>query len=761
MASADSTQIPETFSFSADISQLMSLIINTFYSNKDIFLRELISNASDALDKIRYASLTDPTVLEDGKDFEIKLSTDNKQKLLIIEDTGIGMTKQDLINHLGTIAKSGTKAFMEALQAGADVSMIGQFGVGFYSAYLVAKNVTVISKHRNDDEYTWSSAAGGSFTIAPSSTGLKRGTRIILELKEGCESFLRGNTLKNLVKKHSNFIDFKISLLVHEEKEEEVTDDEEEVEKEEVEKEEVEKEEVEKEEIEQEENEKEEIEKEDVEKDSEKESGEEKEGVVEEVEEVEEKKKEKKMKKIKVKTQKWVHLNKNKPLWLRKPEDITHEEYSAFYKSISDDWADPQKVTHFNMEGQLEFTSMLFLPSRAEYNIFQKYDNELSDIKLYVRKVFITDKCIDLLPKWLSFMKGVVDSTDLPLNISREKLQQNKILTVISKTLVKKSFDLFNELAEDEEEYNKFYNNFSKAIKLGVHEDYKNKNKLVKLLRYKTNKSDNSFISLDNYIQNMDENQKHIYYMTGSSIDEIKSSPFLEALNKKNIECLFMDEPIDEYVVQQMNLYDKKKLVSVTKEGFELETNTEEKNIKAEEVENMKMLCKRIKDVLGDKVVKVVVSNRIVDSPCCLVTSAYGYSANMERIMKAQMINSGGTNMSSKKTMEINASHSIIKRLRNKINDTDSVKMAADLIWLLYETTVLTSGFSLEKPTLFASRIHKLIDLGLSDDDEEEEEEERIETEAATGAVEGSNNMNLVVNDFDTTEAVEDMEEID
>ena len=711
----------ETYSFSADISQLMSLIINTFYSNKDIFLRELISNASDALDKIRFQSLTDPTVLEDGNDFEIKLSVDGSRKLLIIEDTGIGMTKEDLVNNLGTIAKSGTKAFMEALQAGADISMIGQFGVGFYSAYLVAESVTVTSKHRDDKEYTWSSNAGGSFTVMPSSVGLKRGTRLVLQMKEGCEEFLKEATLRKLIKTHSNYIGFKISLLVLREKEEEVTDDEEEVDND--------------------------GEGKGEEEDVVEEEG--KEGLVEE----EEKSKEKKKKKIKVKTMEWLHLNQDKPLWLSNPADITHEEYFNFYKSMSNDWNEHIKVKHFTIEGQLDFTAILFIPSRlTTMGLFDAWENGQSNINLYVRKVFISDKCTELLPKWLSFMYGVVDSNDLPLNISRENLQQNKILKVISKTLIKKCFELFGELSEDEEEYNKFYKTFSKALKLGIHEDSDNKDKIIKFLRFRTNKSGEDYMSLDNYVKNMHETQKSIYYAIGTSIEELKLSPFVEILNKKGIECLLMDQPIDEYIIQKLPVYQTKKLINVATEDFELEMSTEEKKQTEQEEEHMKILCNKIKDILGDKVDKVVVSKRIVDSPCCLVTPKFGYTANMQRILKYQVLDSGFGGIN-KQIMEINASHSIIKRLRARVFDKNSTKMFADLVWLLYETTVLTSGFSLVKPTLFASRIHKLIDLGLADDDDDDDDEDNnVEKETLND----EKNINLSVND-DVTE----MEQVD
>ncbi|XP_074000360.1 heat shock protein HSP 90-beta isoform X3 [Numenius arquata] len=641
----------ETFAFQAEIAQLMSLIINTFYSNKEIFLRELISNASDALDKIRYESLTDPSKLDSGKDLKI------------------------------------------------DISMIGQFGVGFYSAYLVAEKVVVITKHNDDEQYAWESSAGGSFTVRTDhGEPIGRGTKVILYLKEDQTEYLEERRVKEVVKKHSQFIGYPIMLYLEKEREKEISDDEAEEEKGEKEEEELASKDEEKPKIE------------DVGSDDEEEG---------------DKGKRKKTKKIKEKYIDQEELNKTKPIWTRNPDDITQEEYGEFYKSLTNDWEDHLAVKHFSVEGQLEFRALLFIPRRAPFDLFENKKKK-NNIKLYVRRVFIMDSCDELIPEYLNFIRGIVDSEDLPLNISREMLQQSKILKVIRKNIVKKCLELFAELAEDKENYKKFYEAFSKNLKLGIHEDSSNRKRLSELLRYHTSQSGDEVTSLSEYVSRMKETQKSIYYITGESKEQVANSAFVERVRKRGFEVVYMTEPIDEYCVQQLKEFDGKTLVSVTKEGLELPEDEEEKKKMEESKVKFETLCKLMKEILDKKVEKVTISNRLVSSPCCIVTSTYGWTANMERIMKAQALRDNSTMgyMMAKKHLEINPDHPIVETLCQKADADKNDKAVKDLVVLLFETALLSSGFSLEDPQTHSNRIYRMIKLGLGIDEDEVTAEE-------------------------------------
>lgn len=720
----------EKFEFQAEVSRLMDIIINSLYSNKDIFLRELISNASDALDKIRFLSLTDKDILGEGDTakLEIQIKLDKENKILSIRDRGIGMTKEDLVKNLGTIAKSGTSAFVEKMQTSGDLNLIGQFGVGFYSVYLVADYVEVISKHNDDKQYVWESKADGAFAISEDvwNEPLGRGTEIRLHLRDEAGEYLDEFKLKELVKKYSQFINFPIHLWATKETEKEVPAEEDDTEEEEI-------------------TETSSSEEETEEEDSEKGEDE----------------KKPKTKKVKETSYEWELLNDVKAIWLRNPKEVTDEEYTTFYHSLAKDFSDekPLSWSHFTAEGDVEFKAVLFVPPKAPHDLYESYYNsKKSNLKLFVRRVFISDEFDELLPKYLNFLLGLVDSDTLPLNVSREMLQQHSSLKTIKKKLIRKALDMIRKLAEedpdessdkdkkdveesgDENEkkgqYVKFWNEFGKSIKLGIIEDATNRNRLAKLLRVETTKSEGKLISLDQYISRMKANQKDIFYITGSSKEQLEKSPFLEGLKKKNYEVIYFTDPVDEYLMQYLMDYEDKKFQDVSKEGLKI------KDSKAKELkESFKDLTKWWKTVLAsDNIDEVKISNRLADTPCVVVTSKYGWSANMERIMQSQTLSDASKQayMRGKRVLEINPRHPIIKELRERVvNDPEdeSTKQTAQLI---YQTALMESGFMLPDPKDFASRIYGSVksSLNISPDAAVEEEDEVEEVEAETSAKE-------------------------
>jgi len=654
----------ETYAFSADINQLLSLIINTIYSNKEVFLRELISNSSDALNKIRYQSLTEPTCLDTNPNLEINILFDHDKKVLTIMDSGIGMTKDELINNLGTIASSGTKKFIENLRS-KDVSLIGQFGVGFYAAYLVADRVSVVSKNNSDEQYIWESEGNGTFTISKdeSSEKLLRGTKIMLHMKDDMQDYLEESRIRDLVKKHSNFIDFPINIQAQKTREYEVETEEKD-------------------------------ENGDLKKD---ENGEiKKETKSESYTEMEQ-------------------LNKTKQIWTRNPKEVTEEEYSEFYKSLTGDYDTYLDHLHFSVEGQVDFKALLFIPKRAPYDLFDGQTKRKSELKLYVKKVFITDDFEDLIPEYLKFVKGVIETDDVPLNISREMLQQNKIMKIIGKNIVKKVLEMFSSVSDDSEKFRIFYEQYSKHIKLGVHEDTTNRNKLASLLRYETSRSDGDLISLDEYIENMKEGQTNIYYMTSDSVKSIQNSPFLDYFKSKEYEVLYLVDPLDEYITQQLKDYKEKKLLCITKENVDLNANDAEKKEHEKNNTEFKGVCDYIKSVLNDEVEKVVVSNRLEKYPFLLSTSEFGWTANMQRIAKAQTFGKQDMMqfMMGKKILEISPKHEIVQKMKSRL-ELNSESDMKDLIRLLYDLALQSSGFNIENSTDFISRVLNLVSHDLN-----------------------------------------------
>jgi len=718
----------EKFNFNADVTRLMDIIINSLYTHKEVFIRELISNASDACDKARFLAVQNPDFLGDKKDLEIRVETDPEAKTFTIIDTGIGMTKNDLVKNLGTIAKSGTTSFIEAISKGNSLNLIGQFGVGFYSTYLVSNKVVVTSKHHDDEQHVWVSTAGSYFTVSKDPRGdtLKRGSRVTLYLKEDALDFAEENIVRKNIKKYSEFINYPIYVRVNKTytREEEIP---------------------------------EEPTPERADNTTESTNTTEKKEDLEVTEETKEEKTEEKKKKTRTVTDwkfEWELVNENKPIWLRNSKEIQKEEYYKFYKSLSKDTEDPHSYEHGQVEGEVNFKYLIYVPSKKPYDLFENYYGKNAALKLYVRRVLVNEQFEELMPRYMNFIKGVVDSDDLPLNVSREQLQQHKMIKVMSRSLVRKAIQMLNKMStqkvnqddddeeEDEEEekendkteenkqddkkktvsvYNQFWENFGKNIKLGIIEDVPNRSRLAKLLRFYSTKNPKDLISLDDYIKNMKPKQEFIYYIAGEEKEVLFKSPLIQKLKERDVDVLLLDDPIDEFCIQNLSEYEKKKLKNVAKGDPKLWDEDDEDSSKQKDKkikEEFASLVTWWKKVLGESVEKIEISKRLVDTPCIVVSSEHGYSASMERIQKAQAFanhdKASAKYLFGRRTLEINPSHPSIKALREKVisSETPSTDVE-DTATLLYEAALLESGYALNDPHEFAQRIDRVLKYNL------------------------------------------------
>lgn len=655
----------------------MDLIVNSLYSNKEVFLRELISNASDALDKLRFLSVTDSELLKDAAELDIRIQTDKDNGIITITDSGIGMTRQELIDCLGTIAQSGTAKFLQALKdskdAGADNNLIGQFGVGFYSAFLVADRVVVSTKSpRSDKQYVWEGEANASsYTIREDTdpeNHIPRGTRLTLYLKRDDKGFAHPERILKLLKNYSQFVSFPIYTWQEKgyTKEVEVDEDPAEAKK-------------------------------------------------DEQDDTTEKKK--KTKTVVEKYWDWELSNETQPIWLRNPKEVSTEDYNEFYKKTFNEYLEPLASSHFTTEGEVEFRSILYVPAIASTGKDDIVNPKTKNIRLYVKRVFISDDFDgELFPRYLSFVKGVVDSNDLPLNVSREILQESRIVRIMRKRLVRKAFDMILgiSMSENREDYEKFWDNFGKHLKLGCIEDRENHKRIAPLLRFFSSQSEEEMISLDEYVENMKPEQKDIYYIASDSITSARSTPFLERLLEKDLEVLFLVDPIDEIAIQNLKSYKEKNFVDITKEDLDLgDKNEEKEKIMKQE---FGQTCDWIKKRLGDKVASVQISNRLSSSPCVLVSGKFGWSANMERLMKSQTVGdmSSLEFMRGRRVFEINPEHEIIKNLTAACRSNQDDEDALRAVDLLYDAALVSSGYTPEDPAQLGGKIYEMMGMALS-----------------------------------------------
>ncbi|KAG8364481.1 hypothetical protein BUALT_Bualt18G0001800 [Buddleja alternifolia] len=686
-AASDASAPPaEKFEYQAEVSRLMDLIVNSLYSNKEVFLRELIrhvlgaifhpSNASDALDKLRFLSVTDNQLLKDGVDLDIRIQTDKDNGIITITDTGIGMMHQELVDCLGTIAQSGTAKFLKALKdskdAGTDSNLIGQFGVGFYSAFLVAERVEVSTKSpKSDKQYVWEGEANSSsYTIREETDPAKlipRGTRLTLYLKRDDKGFAHPEKIQKLVKNYSQFVSFPIYTWQEKGYTKEV----------------------------------------EVDEDPTEASKAEQDGQTE---------KKKKTKTVVERYWDWELTNETQPIWLRNPKEVTTEEYNEFYKNTFNEYLEPLASSHFTTEGEVEFRSILYVPSIAPTGKDDIVNPKTKNIRLYVKRVFISDDFDgELFPRYLSFIKGVVDSNDLPLNVSREILQESRIVRIMRKRLVRKAFDMILgiSMSENRDDYEKFWENFGKHIKLGCIEDRENHKRIAPLLRFSSSQSEEDMISLDEYVENMKAEQKDIYYIAADSVASARNTPFLEKLLEKDIEVLFLVDPIDEIAIQNLKSYKEKNFVDISKEDLDLGDKNEEKE--KEIKQEFGQTCDWIKKRLGDKVASVQVSNRLSSSPCVLASGKFGWSANMERLMKAQTVGDPSSLefMRSRRVFEINPEHPIIKTLNAACKSNPNDQEALRAIDLMYDTALISSGFTPESPAQLGGKIYEMMNMAL------------------------------------------------
>jgi len=685
----------ETFSFDTDISALLKLIINNFYSNKDIFLRELISNSSDSIDKYNHFCITNKP--DNKVDNCITLLPNKENKELHIIDTGIGMTKEELIKNIGTIASSGTKAFMEKVK---DSNLIGQFGVGFYSAFLVAKEVSIITKKADSGYFKWTSDAGGQYVIEELTEdnlkdhihpdyNLTQGTIIkCLLTDEAVDKYTDVNKLKAIVKEHSQYINYPIKVFIKREETKEVEDEEASLE-------------------------------EDVtvtDGTSNVDSSNIDNVTIEDVEE-----KPKKMKKIIETVKEFQLVNEHKPIWTRSSNELKEEDYYGFYKSLTNDNEKPYTYKHISGEGQIEYKGILYLPKKIKNNVFERGVKQ-NNIKLYVRKVFVSDNSAVLCPEWLHFISGVVDTDDLPLNVSREILQENKVIKVIKKAVVKKSIDMLKSAMNDMDNYLKIYKTYQKNIKLGVYEESGDRERVSDLLMFYSANSPDKMITFDDYITSMNENQKHIYYIAGDNMDILKTSPFLDRFKKNGLDVLFMTDPVDEYMCQRLMQHKECTLTCITKGDIELPNTTDaDKELIKKQKEEYKSLCDYIKR-LYTTFSEVKITNKVSELPCIVSSPENGFSANMEKIIKSQTLGQTDSSnaMLNKRVLEINPLHPIIKKIKN-INDTEEYNSLRDLLDLVINSALLYSGYQIIKPVDFSKKVLNVVMLGMDINDDEEE----------------------------------------